>query len=55
MISAKIKIRLPDGSQQSFVGRAGLGWSSPTDYEGHKGDFPGTHGRYRLQNPNKCH
>ena len=84
MTSTKIKIRLPDGSQQSFVGReawtlrhlmnagstgvttidhpaprwshyvyklrkAGLAIS--TDYEGHKGDFPGTHGRYRLETP----
>jgi hypothetical protein len=84
MISTKIRIRLPDGSQQSFVGReawtlrhllsagstgvttvdhpaprwshyvyklrkAGLVIS--TDYEGHKGDFPGTHGRYRLETP----
>jgi hypothetical protein len=82
MTSTKIQIRLPDGSQQSFVGReawtlrhlvnagsrgvttidhpaprwshyvyklrrAGLVIS--TDYEGHKGDFPGTHGRYRLE------
>jgi hypothetical protein len=84
MISTKIKIRLPDGSQQSFVGReawtlrhlvnAGLtgvttidhpaprwshyvyklrkaGLAISTDYEGHKGDFPGTHGRYRLETP----
>jgi hypothetical protein len=84
MTSIKIKIRLPDGSQQSFVGReawtlrqlvnVGLRgvttidhpaprWSHyifklrksgliiSTDYEGHKGDFPGTHGRYRLETP----
>ena len=77
-----IKIRLPDGSQQSFVGReawtlrrlveagqigvttidhpaprwshyvyklrkAGLAIS--TDHKSHKGDFPGKHGRYRLE------
>lgn len=82
MSSTRIRIRLPDGSHQSFVGRevwtlrylvnagrvgvttidhpaqrwshyvyklrkAGLVIS--TDYEGHKGDFPGTHGRYRLE------
>jgi hypothetical protein len=82
MTSTKIKIRLPDGSQQSFEGReawtlrhllnagptgvttidhpaprwshyvyklrkAGLVIS--TDYEPHRGDFPGTHGRYRLE------
>ena len=29
--------------------RAGLNIS--TEYEGHKGDFPGTHGRYRLETP----
>lgn len=29
--------------------RAGLIIS--TDYEGHKGEFPGTHGRYRLETP----
>ncbi|WP_407166591.1 hypothetical protein [Bradyrhizobium sp. ORS 111] len=29
--------------------RAGL--SISTDYEGHKGEFPGTHGRYRLETP----
>jgi hypothetical protein len=79
-----LKIRLPDGSQQSFAGReawtlrrlvdagsAGVTtidhpaprWSHyiyklrraglviTTDYEGHKGDFPGTHGRYRLETP----
>jgi hypothetical protein len=84
MISTKIKVRLPDGSQQSFIGReawtlrhlvnAGSTgvttidhpaprWSHyvyklrraglviTTDYEGHKGDFPGTHGRYRLETP----
>jgi hypothetical protein len=84
MISTKIKIRLPDGSQQSVVGReawtlrhllsAGVTgvttidhpaprWSHyvhklrkaglviSTDYEGHSGDFPGTHGRYRLETP----
>ena len=84
MRSTKIKIRLPDGSQQSFAGReawtlrrlvdagprgvttidhpaprwshyvyklrkAGLAIS--TDYEPHKGDFPGNHGRYRLETP----
>jgi hypothetical protein len=82
MTSTKIKIRLPDGSQQSFVGREAWTlrhlldagprgvttidhpaprWSHyvyklrkgglviSTDYEGHKGDFPGTHGRYRLE------
>ena len=82
MTSTKIKIRLPDGSQQSFVGReawtlrhlvrAGrigmttIDYPAPrwshyvyklrkaglvisTDYEPHKGDFPGTHGRYRLE------
>jgi hypothetical protein len=84
MTSTKIKIRLPDGSQQSFAGReawalrqlidagsagittltnpaprlghyifklrkAGLGIS--TNYEHHKGAFPGTHGRYRLETP----
>jgi hypothetical protein len=84
MSSTKIKIRLPDGSQQSFAGReawtlrrlvdagargvttidhpaprwshyvyklrkAGLAIS--TDYEQHKGDFPGNHGRYRLETP----
>jgi hypothetical protein len=84
MSSTKIKIRLPDGSQQSFAGReawslrrlveagsrgvttidhpaprwshyvfrlrrAGLAIS--TDYESHKGDFPGKHGRYRLETP----
>jgi hypothetical protein len=80
--STKIKIRLPDGSQQSFVGReawtlrhlvnaGSIGvttidhpaprWSHyvyklrkaglviSTDYEPHKGTFPGTHGRYRLE------
>jgi hypothetical protein len=84
MISTKIKIRLPDGSQQSFEGReawtlrrllnAGTtgvttidhpaprwshyvyklrkaGLSISTDYEAHKGDFPGKHGRYRLETP----
>ena len=84
MTSTKIKIQLPDGSRQSFVGReawtlrhlvnAGstgvttidhpaprwshyvyklrkAGLSISTDYEGHKGDFPGTHGRYRLETP----
>jgi hypothetical protein len=84
MTSTKIKIRLPDGSQQSFVGReawtlrhllnagrAGLttidhpaprcshyiyklrkaGLVISTDYEAHKGDFPGKHGRYRLETP----
>jgi hypothetical protein len=84
MTSTKIKIRLPDGSQQSFAGReawtlrhllnagqtgvttiehpaprwshyvyklrkAGLVIS--TDYEPHRGDFPGTHGRYKLETP----
>lgn len=29
--------------------KAGL--SISTDYEGHKGEFPGTHGRYRLETP----
>ena len=78
----KLKIRLPDGKQQTFAGReawalrhlvnagragvttlsqpaprwshyiyklrrAGLGIS--TDYETHSGDFPGNHGRYRLE------
>jgi hypothetical protein len=84
MSSTKIKIRLPDGSQQSFEGReawtlrhlvnagsAGVTtlsqpaprWSHyvyklrkaglviSTDYEPHKGDFPGNHGRYRLETP----
>jgi hypothetical protein len=83
-MTSKIKIRFPDGSQQSFVGReawtlrhlvnAGrIGvttidhpaprWSHyvyklrraglviSTDYEGHKGNFPGPHGRYRLETP----
>jgi hypothetical protein len=82
MTSTKIKIRLPDGSQQSFEGReawtlrhllnAGstgvttidhpaprwshyvyklrkAGLSISTDYESHHGDFPGKHGRYRLE------
>ena len=82
MNSTKIRIRLPDGSQQTFGGReawtlrhllnAGATgvttidhpaprWSHyvyklrkaglviSTDYEAHKGDFPGTHGRYRLE------
>jgi hypothetical protein len=84
MSSTKIKIRLPDGSQQSFAGReawtlrrlvdagstgvttidhpaprsshyvfklrrAGLAIS--TDYESHKGDFPGKHGCYCLETP----
>ena len=81
-MSTKIKIRLPDGSQQFFVGReawtlrhlvnAGASgvttidhpaprWSHnvyklrqaglviSTDYEPHSGEFPGTHGRYRLE------
>jgi hypothetical protein len=84
MTSTKIKIRLRDGSQQSFIGReawtlrhlvsAGrtgvttidhpaprwshyvyklrkAGLSISTDYEAHKGDFPGKHGRYRLETP----
>ena len=84
MTSTKIKIRLPDGSQQSFAGReawtlkrlvdAGrigvttidhpaprwshyiyklrkAGLAITTDYESHKGDFPGNHGRYRLETP----
>jgi winged helix domain-containing protein len=84
MTSTKIKIRLPDGSQQAFVGReawtlrhlvnaGSIGvttidhpaprWSHyvfklrkaglviSTEHEGHKGDFPGTHGRYRLETP----
>ncbi|MGY4355383.1 hypothetical protein ACVWZR_004435 [Bradyrhizobium sp. i1.3.1] len=78
----KIKIRLPNGSQQTFAGREawtlrhlvdagprGLTtidhpaprWSHyvyklrraglviSTAHEAHKGDFPGTHGRYRLE------
>ena len=84
MSTTKIKIRLPDGSQQSFawreawtlrrlvaagptgvttidhpaprwshyvfkLRRAGLAIS--TDYVSHKGDFPGKHGRYRLETP----
>jgi hypothetical protein len=82
MIRTKVKIRLPNGSEQSFVGReaqtlrhlvdaGAIGlttidhpaprWSHyiyklrkaglviSTDYESHKGDFPGTHGRYRLE------
>ncbi|MFK4720547.1 hypothetical protein ABIE89_001647 [Bradyrhizobium niftali] len=80
----KIKIRMPDGTHQTFSGREawtlrhllnagtrGLTtlnhpaprWSHyiyklrkaglciSTDYEGHKGEFPGTHGRYRLETP----
>jgi Winged helix domain len=82
MSGTTIKIRLPNGSQQTFVGReawtlrrlveAGrrgvttidypaprwshyvyqlrkAGLSISTDYESHKGDFPGKHGRYRLE------
>lgn len=82
--STKIKIQLPDGKQQTVVGRpawallrlvaaggAGLTtlsqpaprWSDyifklrkaglviSTDYEAHAGDFPGSHGRYRLETP----
>ncbi|MDH2402023.1 hypothetical protein QCM77_18960 [Bradyrhizobium sp. SSUT18] len=78
----KIRIKLPDGSLQTFAGREawtlrhlvnagpqGLttidhpaprwshyvyklrraGLSISTDYEAHKGDFPGSHGRYRLE------
>lgn len=80
--STKLRIELPDGRQQTFVGReawalrnlvdaghaglttlsqpaprwshyiyrlrkAGLGIS--TDYETHSGEFPGNHGRYRLE------
>ncbi len=84
MSSTKIKIRLPNGSQQSFAGRVAwtlrrlvdagqIGvttidhpaprWSHyvfklrkaglviTTDYEQHAGDFPGNHGRYRLETP----
>lgn len=79
-----VKIRLADGSQQTFAGReawalkrlvdAGrvgvttinhpaprwshyvyrlrkAGLTITTDYEQHKGDFPGNHGRYRLETP----
>ncbi|OSI67642.1 winged helix domain-containing protein [Bradyrhizobium canariense] len=78
----KIRIKLPDGSLQTFAGREawtlrhlvnagprGLTtidhpaprWSHyvyklrkaglviSTGYEAHRGDFPGTHGRYRLE------
>ncbi|UPJ41946.1 hypothetical protein IVB40_32500 [Bradyrhizobium sp. 40] len=78
----KIRIRLPDGSLQTFAGREawtlrhlvnagprGLttidhpaprwshyifklrraGLTITTEYEPHRGSFPGTHGRYRLE------
>jgi hypothetical protein len=84
MSGTTIKIRLPNGSQQTFVrreawtlrrlveaGRRGVttidypaprwshyvyklrkaGLAITTDYESHKGEFPGNHGRYRLETP----
>jgi hypothetical protein len=84
MTSTTIKIRLPNGSQQSFRGREawtlrhliaagevgittidhpaprwshyiwklrGAGLLISTAHEPHKGDFPGHHGRYKLETP----
>jgi hypothetical protein len=56
MTRAKIKIRLPDGSQQSFAGREALlrkaGLAITTDYESHKGDSIGNAvGEGRAMNP----